>query len=162
MERQRFAVSYLLISLENGLRYLRTRKSYKVCTRKGEVGIQSFQIQKMLKRTVKTRGDERNENGKSNLSLGHAVHGIGCSGHFVDNTTTVVRIFTNAFSNSTASSSVHTVLLGAAEKQDQTFVREVYLAYDSEAHPTESQTLFGDYTTYLTFSGTFNEKAVFL
>lgn len=79
------------------------------------------------------------------------------SGFFVDNTGTVVQQFTNAFSG-TVPSSVHTVLLGAAERQDETFVREVYITYDSEAHPTQSTNSFGNATTWLTFSGTFNEK----
>jgi len=80
------------------------------------------------------------------------------SGFFVDGTGTVIQKFTNAFSNCTVPSSVHTVLLGAAEKQDATFVREVYITYDSEAHPTQSTNAFGNATTWLTFSGTFNEK----
>ncbi|MBU7027823.1 MAG: hypothetical protein HXS48_12880, partial [Theionarchaea archaeon] len=65
---------------------------------------------------------------------------------------------TNAFSNCTVSSSIHTVLLGVAEKQDAAYVREVYITYDSEAHPTQSENAFGNATTWLTFSGTFNEK----
>jgi RHS repeat-associated protein len=80
------------------------------------------------------------------------------SGFFVDNNSTIIKTFTNAFSNSTVPSSVHTALLGTAEKQDNTYVREVYLIYDSEAHPTQSKDAFGNTTTYLTFSGTFNEK----
>jgi RHS repeat-associated protein len=80
------------------------------------------------------------------------------SGFFMDNTGTIIRQFTNAFSNSAVPSSVHTALLGTAEKQDGTYVREAYLAYDEEAHPTELDSLFGDYTTYETFSGTFNEN----
>jgi RHS repeat-associated protein len=54
--------------------------------------------------------------------------------------------------------SVHTVLLGASEKQDNTYVRETYLTCDSEAHLTQSENAFGNATTWLTFSGTFNEK----
>ncbi|MBU7015919.1 MAG: hypothetical protein HXS44_00305, partial [Theionarchaea archaeon] len=80
------------------------------------------------------------------------------SGFFIDNTGTIIRTFTNAFSNSSIPSSVHTALLGAAEKQDSTFVREVYVTYDSEAHSTQSKSSFGNATTWLTFSGTFNEK----
>jgi len=76
----------------------------------------------------------------------------------VDNTSTIIQKFTNAFSNSTVPSSVHTALLGMAEKQDNTYVRELYLTYDSEAHPTQSENAFGSATTWLTFSGTFNEK----
>ncbi|MGC1120082.1 MAG: RHS repeat-associated core domain-containing protein [Candidatus Methanofastidiosia archaeon] len=79
------------------------------------------------------------------------------SGFFMDTTGSVIRTFTNDFSNSTVPSSVHTVLLGAAEKQDATYVREVYLTYNGEGHATESSTSFGNYTGYLTFSGTFNE-----
>jgi YD repeat-containing protein len=80
------------------------------------------------------------------------------SGFFIDNTGTVINKFTNAFANSSVPSSVHTVLLGAAEKQDNTYVKETYLTYDSEAHPTQSENAFGNATTWLTFSGTFNEK----
>jgi RHS repeat-associated protein len=80
------------------------------------------------------------------------------SGYFIDNTGTVIRKFTNAFSNSSVPSSIHTALLGTAEKQDATYMRETYLTYDAEAHPTQSQRLFGNTTTWLTFSGTFNEK----
>ncbi|MBU7030005.1 MAG: RHS repeat protein, partial [Theionarchaea archaeon] len=80
------------------------------------------------------------------------------SGFFVDNSDTVIKIFTNAFSNSTVPSSAHTALLGAAEKQDSTYVKEVYLTYDSEAHPTQVKNSFGNQTTWLTFSGTFNES----
>jgi hypothetical protein len=80
------------------------------------------------------------------------------AGFFVDNTGVLIRKFTNAFSNNTVPASVHTALLGTAEKQDNTYVREVYIAYDSEAHPTQSESAFGNATTYLTFSGTFNEK----
>ncbi len=80
------------------------------------------------------------------------------SGFFVDNTGAIVRVFTNAFSTSTVPQSVHTAFLGAAERQDQTFVREAYTTYDGEAHLTQSQSLFGNSTNYLTFSGTFNEK----
>ncbi|MGC1123219.1 MAG: RHS repeat-associated core domain-containing protein [Candidatus Methanofastidiosia archaeon] len=80
------------------------------------------------------------------------------SGFFVDNTGTIIKIFTNAFSNSTVPASVHNAVLGMAEKQDNTYVKEVYVTYDGEAHPTESDSLFGDYTSYETFSGTFNEN----
>ena len=80
------------------------------------------------------------------------------SGFFMDNNGTIIQNFTNAFSSSTIPSSVHTALLGAAEKQDSTYVREVYITYDSEAHPTQSTNAFGNATTWLTFSGTFNEK----
>lgn len=80
------------------------------------------------------------------------------SGFFMNNTGTIIQNFTNAFTNSSVPSSVHTALLGSAEKQDTTYVREVYITYDSEAHPTQSKTVFGNATTYLTFSGTFNEK----
>ncbi|MGC1123355.1 MAG: RHS repeat-associated core domain-containing protein [Candidatus Methanofastidiosia archaeon] len=80
------------------------------------------------------------------------------SGFFIDNTSTIEQTFTNKFSNSTVPSSVHTALIGMAEKQDDTYVREAYVAYDEEAHPTEFESLFGDYTNYQTFSGTFNEN----
>jgi RHS repeat-associated protein len=80
------------------------------------------------------------------------------SGFFVDNTGTVIKTFTNAFSNSTVPSTLHTALLGTAERQDATYVREIYLTFDSEGHTTQSQRLFGNATTWLTFSGTFNEK----
>jgi RHS repeat-associated protein len=80
------------------------------------------------------------------------------SGFFIDNTGTVIKQFTNAFANSSVPASVHTVLLGASEKQDNTYVRETYLTCDSEAHLTQSENAFGNATTWLTFSGTFNEK----
>ncbi len=80
------------------------------------------------------------------------------SGFFLDNTGTIIRTFTDAFSNCTLPSSVHTALIGEAEKQDSTYVRETYLTYDSEAHPTQSESAFGNTTTWLTYSGTFNEK----
>ncbi|MBU7034865.1 MAG: RHS repeat protein, partial [Theionarchaea archaeon] len=80
------------------------------------------------------------------------------AGFFMDNTSTIEQTFTNKFSNSTVPSSVHTALIGMAEKQDNTYVKEVYVTYDGEAHPTELDSLFGDYTTYETFSGTFNEN----
>jgi len=80
------------------------------------------------------------------------------SGFFVDNTGTIVRTFTNSFSDSAIPSSVHDVPIGVAEKQDGTYVKEVYLTYDSEAHPTQYENSFGNSTTWLTFSGTFNEK----
>ncbi|MBU7025416.1 MAG: RHS repeat protein, partial [Theionarchaea archaeon] len=80
------------------------------------------------------------------------------SGFFVDNNGTIIKMFTNAFSNSTVPSSVHTVPIGITEKQDNTYVKEMYLTYDSEAHPTQFTNVFGNSTTWLTFSGTFNEK----
>jgi RHS repeat-associated protein len=80
------------------------------------------------------------------------------SGFFTDNTGTVIKQFTNAFTNSSVPSSVHTVLLGTAEKQDTTYVKETYLTYDSKAHPTQYENAFGNATTWLTYSGTFNEK----
>jgi RHS repeat-associated protein len=80
------------------------------------------------------------------------------SGFFISNTGTVIKTFTNAFSIGAVPSSVHTVLVGTAEKQDVTYVREIYLTYDSKAHPTQSKNAFGNATSYLTFSGTFNEK----
>jgi RHS repeat-associated protein len=80
------------------------------------------------------------------------------SGFFIDNTGTIIKTFTNAFANSSVPSSVHTVLLGTAEKQDATYVREAYITYDSEAHPTQVKNSFGNTTTWLTYSGTFNEK----
>jgi YD repeat-containing protein len=80
------------------------------------------------------------------------------SGFFVDNNATIIKTFTNAFSNSTVPASVHTALIGTAEKQDTTYVREVYLIYDLKAHPTQSENAFGNATTWLTYSGTFNEK----
>jgi RHS repeat-associated protein len=79
------------------------------------------------------------------------------SGFFVDNTGTIVKIFTNMFSNSTVPSFVHTALIGSAEKQDATYVREAYMTYDLEEHPTQNESLFGNSTSYETFSGTFNE-----
>ncbi|MBU7030457.1 MAG: DUF2341 domain-containing protein [Theionarchaea archaeon] len=80
------------------------------------------------------------------------------SGFFVDKDGNIIKIFTNAFSNSTVPSSVHTALIGSAEKQDSTYVNELYITYDSEAHPTQYKSSFGNSTTYLTFSGTFNEQ----
>jgi len=80
------------------------------------------------------------------------------SGIFVDNNGTIIKTFTNAFSNNTVPSSVHNVLLGLAEKQDNTYVKEMYITYDSEAHPTHYKSSFGNTNTWLTFSGTFNEK----
>jgi RHS repeat-associated protein len=77
---------------------------------------------------------------------------------FVENTGSVIQKFTNAFANSAVPSSVHTALLGAAEKQDNTNVKEVYLTYDGKAHPIQSENAFGNTTSYLTFFGTFNEK----
>jgi hypothetical protein len=79
------------------------------------------------------------------------------SGYFVDNTGAIIKTFTNAFSNSNIPSSVHTALIGIAEKQDSTYVFEKYFTYDSEAHPTQSKDSFGTTTTWLTYSGTFNE-----
>jgi len=80
------------------------------------------------------------------------------SGFFIDNTGTVVRKFTNAFSNSTVPSTIHTALLGMAEKQDATYMRETYLTYDGEGHPTQFTNVFGNETSYQTFSDTFNEQ----
>jgi RHS repeat-associated protein len=80
------------------------------------------------------------------------------TGFFVNNAGSVIKTFTNAFSNATVPSTVHTALLGTAEKQDSTYVREAYITHDSEGHPTQSKTVFGNTTTWLTFSGTFNEK----
>jgi len=80
------------------------------------------------------------------------------SGFFVDNNGSIIRLFTDAFSNSSVLESVHTALIGSAGKQDNTYVRETYLTYDSEAHPTQSESAFGNSTTWLTYSGTFNEK----
>jgi RHS repeat-associated protein len=80
------------------------------------------------------------------------------SGFFVDNNGTIIKIFTNAFSNSSVPSSVHTAAIGVAEKQDNTYVCEKYFTYDSEAHVTQTKTSFGNATTWLTYSGTFNEK----
>jgi RHS repeat-associated protein len=79
------------------------------------------------------------------------------SGYFTDNNGTIIQQFTNAFSNCTVPSSVHTALLGAAEKQDAVYVRETYITYDLKAHVTQSESFFGNYTTWLTYSGTFNE-----
>jgi hypothetical protein len=73
----------------------------------------------------------------------------GTSGFFTDNTGAIIKIFTNAFSNCTVPSSVHTAVIGAAEKQDATFVREVYYTYDLKAHVTETKTSFGTATTWL-------------
>ncbi|MGC1119670.1 MAG: RHS repeat-associated core domain-containing protein [Candidatus Methanofastidiosia archaeon] len=80
------------------------------------------------------------------------------SGIFIDNTGTVIQQFSNAFSSSPVPSSVHTALLGVAENQDSNRVKEAYVTYDEEGHPVESRGLFGSHTTWLTFSGTFNEK----
>jgi len=80
------------------------------------------------------------------------------TGFFVDNTGSVIKTFTNDFSNASVPSTVHTALLGTAEKQDTTHVREMYITYDSEGHPTQSQSTYGNSTTWLTFSGTFNEN----
>ena len=80
------------------------------------------------------------------------------SGFFIDNTGNITKEFTNGFSNSSVPSSVHTALLGRAEKQDSTFVREMYVTYDSVAHPTSIDNLYGNATSYLTYPGTFNEK----
>ncbi|MBU7038462.1 MAG: DUF2341 domain-containing protein [Theionarchaea archaeon] len=80
------------------------------------------------------------------------------SGFFIDNNGNIIKTFTGAFSNSSVPSAVHTAVLGVAEKQDATHVKEMYVTYDSEAHPTQDKKLFGGTTTWLTFSGTFNEK----
>jgi RHS repeat-associated protein len=80
------------------------------------------------------------------------------SGFFMDKDGTIIKTFTDAFANSDVPSSVHTALLGMAEKQDATYVKEMYVTYDSEAHPTQYKNSFGNTTTWLTFSGTFNEK----
>jgi RHS repeat-associated protein len=80
------------------------------------------------------------------------------SGFFVDNTGTVIRKFTNAFANSSVPSTVHTVLLGTAEKQDATYMKETYITYDAEGHPTQFKNVFGNETSYQTYSGTFNEQ----
>ena len=80
------------------------------------------------------------------------------SGFFMDNASAIIRQFTNAFSNSAVPSSVHNMIIGMAERQDSLFVREMYLDYDSEGHPTQIESLFGNQTSYLTYSGTFNEK----
>jgi len=80
------------------------------------------------------------------------------SGFFLDNAGSIIRVFTDAFSNCTVPSSVHTALIATAEKQDDTYVREMYLTYNSEAHPTQFKSAFGNATTWLTYSGTFNEK----
>ena len=80
------------------------------------------------------------------------------SGFFIDNTGTVIKTFTNAFSTGTVPTSVHNTIIGVAEKQDATYVRETYLTYDSEGHPTQSKNAFGNATSFLTYSGTFNEK----
>ena len=80
------------------------------------------------------------------------------SGFYVDNTGTIIKQFTNAFSNSTVPSTVHTVLLGRAEKQDATYMKEVYITYDAEGHPTQYENPFGKATSYQTYSGTFNEQ----
>ena len=80
------------------------------------------------------------------------------SGYFVDDNNTVIKQFTNAFASHAIPSSVHTALLGTAEKQDSTYVREVYMTYDAQAHATQSKNLFGNSTTWMTFSGTFNEQ----
>ncbi len=95
-------------------------------------------------------------------ALGHeqffSYANTSTSGFFTDNMGAVIRTFTNAFSNSTVPSSVHNALIGMAEKQDNTYVKEGYLTYDSEAYPTQAKNSFGNTTTWLTFSGTFNEK----
>ena len=95
-------------------------------------------------------------------ALGHeqffSYANTSTSGFFMDNTGAIIRTFTNAFSNSTIPSSVHTVLIGMVEEQDNTYVKERYLTYDSEAHPTQTKNSFGNTTTWLTFSGTFNEN----
>jgi RHS repeat-associated protein len=80
------------------------------------------------------------------------------SGFFQDNTGAIIKTFTNAFTNCTVPSSVHTAVIGAAEKQDATYVKEAYLTYDSEAHLTQAKSCFGNTTTWLTYSGTFNEQ----
>lgn len=80
------------------------------------------------------------------------------SGFFVNNSGELIRQFTNAFSNDPVPSSVHTALLGTATVQDDTFVNEKYLTYDSEAHAIQSKSSLGNATTWLTYSGTFNEK----
>jgi len=45
-----------------------------------------------------------------------------------------------------------------AERQDATYLREVYITYDAEGHPTQGKNLFGTATSYQTYSGTFNEQ----
>ena len=80
------------------------------------------------------------------------------SGFFVDNTGSVIKTFTNAFSNALVPSSVHNAILGMAERQDSTFIREMYISYDVKGHPTQTVSLFGTATPYQTYSGTFNEK----
>lgn len=79
------------------------------------------------------------------------------SGYFIDNTGTIVKEFTNAFSNCTVHSSVHTAVIGMAEKQDATYVKEAYYTYDLNGHVTDTETSFGSSTTWLTYSGTFDE-----
>lgn len=80
------------------------------------------------------------------------------SGFFTDNTGSVILEFANAFSNSSVPATVHTALIGMAERQDATFVKEMYVTYDLKAHPTQYKNIFGNATTWLQFCGTFNEK----
>jgi len=80
------------------------------------------------------------------------------SGYFVDENNTIIKQFTNAFVFDSIPSSVHTALLGTAEKQDGTYVKERYITYDTHGHPTQSKSSFGEVTTWMAFSGTFNEK----
>jgi RHS repeat-associated protein len=80
------------------------------------------------------------------------------SGFFIDNNKNIIQQFTNAFSDCTVPPSVHTALIGTAEKQDATYVREAYHTYDSEAHLTQVQSSFGAATSWLTYSGTYNKQ----
>ena len=79
------------------------------------------------------------------------------SGFFVDYNGAIVREFTNSFMESSIPSSVHTVMVGMAERQDNGSMMESYREYTGP-DLTESHSLYGPETTWLTFSGTFNEK----
>jgi RHS repeat-associated protein len=79
------------------------------------------------------------------------------TGFFVDYDGAIVKEFTNGFIESSVPSSVHTVMLGMAERQGNGNMVEFYHEYTGP-DLTEAHSLYGPQTTWLTFSGTFNEK----
>jgi RHS repeat-associated protein len=78
------------------------------------------------------------------------------TGYFVDYNGNIVKEVTNVFIESSVPPDVHTVMVGAAERQGNGNMVEVYHGYTGP-DLDESRRVYAPQTTWLTFSGTFNE-----
>ncbi|MDH5783039.1 MAG: hypothetical protein OEZ35_05180 [Candidatus Bathyarchaeota archaeon] len=98
----------------------------------------------------------------SKNSIGHersySYANTETSGVFVDYNGNPITGYSNLFYPDNVSSNIHSALLGKAERQDNGTTIEAYERYDSNGNEIESRNTLCETTSYMQFSGTFDES----